>query len=80
MRTARSSNRLGVSTNHSPEAGTHPGTRHPPPPPTSHTPPSVNRITDTCKNITFQQLRLPMVKNYLSKKFFYFSIYHVNLL
>ena len=66
MRTARSSSQLGVS----PPAGT-PRTRHPPPraryplgpgtPLGPGNPPAVNRITDTCKNITFPQLRLRAV-------------------
>ena len=51
MRTARSSSRPGgVHQAFTPEAGTLPVTRQPPPPP-------VNRITDTCENITFPQLR-----------------------
>ena len=61
MRTARSSSRPGGLHQappgpDPPGPGTPPGTRHPPgsgPPP-----PPVNRITDTCKNITFPQLRL----------------------
>ena len=58
MRTARSSSRRG---------GLHQAPPTPPqdqttPPPREQAPlPPVNRITDTCKNITFPQLRLRAV-------------------
>ena len=72
MRTARSSGRPG-GLRQAPPSG--PGipphdqaplrARHPPGAGTPQGPgthPPVNRITDTCKNITFPQLRLRMVK------------------
>ena len=52
MRTARSSSRRGGGLHQAP-----PRTWHPPGAGT----PSVNRITGTCKNITFPQLRLRAV-------------------
>ena len=71
MRTARSSSRLGGGSppgtplrsrpspgSRSPCDQAPPGTRHPPHRPDT---PPVNRITDTCKNITFKQLRLRAV-------------------
>ena len=64
MSTARSSSRPGgVSTSHPPRGADPPGAGTPPSrPPRPGTPP-VNRITNTCKNITFPQLRLQAVIN-----------------
>ena len=39
--------------------------------PRDQTPPSTNRITDTCKNITFSQLRLRAVTNHISALYNY---------
>ena len=82
MRTARSSSCRGGLHQAPPWEQTRPGTKHPPPgadthprdqtpldqaPPGPGTPP-VNRITDTCKNITFPQLRLRAVIIYYEKR------------
>ena len=48
-------------TMHAPHSHTHTPLQPCMPPTTTHAPP-VNRITDTCKNITFPQLRLRAVK------------------
>ena len=64
MRTARSRWRPGGGDLHQAPPWTRPpGTRHPTGtrPPQGETHPPVNRITDTCKNITFPQLRLRAV-------------------
>ena len=59
MRTARSSSHLGGSPPGTPPVHTPPGPGTSPPPGPDTNP--VNRITDTCKNITFLQLRLRAV-------------------
>ena len=64
IRTARSSSRPGgVSTRHPPRTRPRePGTPPDQTPLGPGTPPPVNRIRDTCKDITFPQLRLRAVK------------------
>ena len=52
----------GATMHAPPGATTHASATPPPPPATTHAP-AVDRITDTCKNITFPQLRLRAVKS-----------------